>query len=429
LQSRRRDRGKWPAALAAALVAQYAVATDGYFSHGYGMKAKGRGGSAIAVADDAFGGANNPATMVFAGNRLDLGIDAFTPRRSASRTGLGPGLDGQVHSGRNSFGIPEFGYNRLVRSDLSLGLTAYGNGGMNTDYPGGQFNCGQGPANMLCGVGRLGVDLSQLIVAASVAYSFAEGQSVGVAPLLAYQRFAATGLQAFAGIPGFSVAPDKVTNNEHGDSTGVGVRVGYLAQLGNGFSVGATYASKIHMGRFSEYTGLFAGGGSFDIPENYGIGAAWKPMPAVAIAVDYNRINYSGIDSIANPSLVQAQLGASNGAGFGWRDVDVWKLGVEYASSDRWTWRAGINRGDDPITPNDVTFNILAPGVVTNHVTLGFTHVLSSGSELTMAYMHGLHHSVQGASSLPAFLGGAPAGIEKISMHQNSIGIQYVWKL
>ncbi len=162
-----------------------AHATNGYFSHGYGMQAKGRGGASIAMTDDAFGGANNPATMVMAGDRLELGIDWFSPERSAERTGLGPGLDGSTESGRTSFGIPEIAYNHMLRDNLSLGVTVYGNGGMNTDYPGGQFNCGQGPSNMLCGSGRLGVDLSQLVIAPTLAYAIAPDHSFGVSPLLA----------------------------------------------------------------------------------------------------------------------------------------------------------------------------------------------------------------------------------------------------
>lgn len=418
-------------ALAVALlaVATGAFATDGYFSHGYGMKAKGRGGASIAVADDAFGGANNPATMAFAGDRLDLGIDAFSPRRESTRSGLGPGLDGTSTSGRNWFGIPEFGYNHRMSDQLALGVTVYGNGGMNTDYPGGGFNCGQGAANMLCGAGRLGVDLSQLIVAPTLAYAFAPNQSIGIAPLFAYQRFAANGLQAFAGTPGLSSAPDKVTNNGHDSSTGGGVRIGYYAQVNDALSVGATYASKISMSRFSDYAGLFAGGGKFDIPSNYGVGLSWKASPALRLAADYERINYSDVASVSNPSLVPAQLGAGNGPGFGWKDINVWKLGLEWASSDAWTWRAGYNRSDDPIRPADVTFNILAPGVVTDHLTLGFTHTFASGGELTMAYMHAFDHSQSGASILPVFMGGAPAGTERISMHEDSVGIQYEWKL
>src|SRR3989338_6751849 len=58
-----------------------AQATNGYFSHGYCMKAKGMGGAATATAtataSDTMGGANNPASMVWVGNRLDVGIDWF----------------------------------------------------------------------------------------------------------------------------------------------------------------------------------------------------------------------------------------------------------------------------------------------------------------------------------------------------------------
>ena len=57
-------------AVAGALTAGAAGATDGYFSHGYGMKAKGRGGASTAMTTDTFGGANNPATMVWVGNRI-----------------------------------------------------------------------------------------------------------------------------------------------------------------------------------------------------------------------------------------------------------------------------------------------------------------------------------------------------------------------
>ena len=73
------------AAAAVALAPSIALATDGYFSHGYGMKSKGRGGASTAMATDAFGGAVNPATMVWAGDRLDAGIDWFSPKRSAHR--------------------------------------------------------------------------------------------------------------------------------------------------------------------------------------------------------------------------------------------------------------------------------------------------------------------------------------------------------
>ncbi len=193
-----------------------ALATNGYFPHGYGMKAKGMGGVSAALAQDSLGGATNPASMVWAGSRLDLGGDVFMPKRDVERSAAmpqGSPLNGKVESNRTAFLVPEFGYNRMLGSDMSLGVSVYGNGGMNTTYPQGNFNCGQGPANALCGSGELGVDLMQLIIAPTFAYKLSPQHAVGASLLLGYQRFKAQGLQAFANTPNFSSDPANVSNN------------------------------------------------------------------------------------------------------------------------------------------------------------------------------------------------------------------------
>ncbi|HUW28540.1 MAG TPA: outer membrane protein transport protein [Sulfuriferula sp.] len=396
-----------------------AMATNGYFSHGYGMKAKGMGGAATAMADDAFGGANNPASMVFAGDRLDLGIDLFSPKREASRSGSMPTLNGTTDSDSNYFGIPEFGYNKMLNNNLSLGVSVYGNGGMNTDYPAGQYNCGAGAANMMCGNTSLGVDLMQLMIAPTVAFKIAPNHSIGISPLIGYQRFKAEGLQAFT--PNSS-SPNNLTNKGYDDSFGYGVRIGYMGKITPAFTIGAAYATKMDMQKFDKYKGLFAEQGAFDIPENYNVGIAYQVTPELTLALDYQRINYSGVKSISNPSTNQALLGSSGGPGFGWQDIDVWKLGAAYQYNQHWTLRAGYNHGDNPIQARDVTFNILAPGVVKDHATLGVTYLTNTGNELTVSYMHAFENSVSGAS--PSF-----GGTETIKMYQNSLGVAYAWKM
>jgi long-chain fatty acid transport protein len=406
--------------MALAGLAGSAFATDGYFSHGYGMKAKGMGGAATAMADDAMGGANNPASMAFVGNRIDLGADLFSPRRESSRTGAGAFPNGTSDSDSNYFLIPEFGYNQMVSDSTALGVTVYGNGGMNTNYPalGGIY----GNHNLLGGDGKLGVNLVQLIIAPTAAFKIAPNHSIGIAPLIGYQQFKADGLQAFQQ-PGLSSDSNNVTNNGKDDSWGYGVRIGYMGKLTPTLSIGATYASKMKFDQFSKYKGLFAEQGGFDIPENYDLGVAWQATPEFLVALDYQRISYSGVKSIANPSTNMAQLGADNGPGFGWQDVDVWKLGVEYKYSQPLTLRAGYNHTDNPIQSRDVTFNILAPAVIKDHATLGFTYTLASGDEMTMAYMHAFKNDVTGTSILPF------GGTEKIQMYENSLGFTYSWKM
>jgi long-chain fatty acid transport protein len=179
------------------------------------------------------------------------------------------------------------------------------------------------------------------------------------------------------------------------------------------------------MGKLSKYAGLFADSGNFDIPENYTLGLSFAATPAVTVAFDYERIAYSSVPSIGNPSTSMAALGAADGKGFGWSDIDVWKLGVEWKNSDRLTLRAGINVGGNPVKSRDVTFNILAPGVVTTHYTLGGTYALSNSSELTVSYMNAPANSVSGVSFFDQLMPGA--GNDSIKMSQQSLGFQFGW--
>lgn len=411
-----------------------ASATNGYFSHGYGMKAKGMGGAATAMASDTMGGANNPASMVWVGDRMDIGVDWFSPKRSAKREGStfgGPtSADFSEDSSSNNFFVPEFGYNMMLGDKMSLGVTVYGNGGMNTDYKSGTSipagNCGAAAANPLCGTGKLGVNLEQLIIAPTFAYKVNTNHSIGVSPLFVYQRFSADGLQAFAGL---SSDNSKLTNNGHDSSTGWGVRLGWQGKISDSLTVGATYAPKIDMSKFKRYAGLFAEQGDFDIPENWNIGLAFKATPAITVALDYQEIRYGGVKSISDSGITAGYtgpthplaLGGSNGLGFGWSNVDVVKLGVEYKYNNALTLRAGINHGTNPIKSGEQTFNIIAPGVVTDHYTLGATYGVTKDSEITVAYMHAQEKSVSGPTN-PYFGAG---GTETIKMHQDSLGVTY----
>lgn len=404
-----------------------AFATDGYFSHGYGMKSKGMGGASVAMTDNAFAGANNPAVAAWAGNRVELGVDVFMPKRGMERTGNVAGLNAVVDSDSNVFYVPEFGYNRAINNKLGVGITVYGNGGMNTDYAAGSIPagvCGPSAANVLCGSGRLGMDLQQLIIAPTIAYKVSDKHSFGISPLLVQQIFKADGLQMFGSM---SSDPANVSNTGTDSSSGFGVRLGYLGKLSDQFSVGASYSPKIAMSKFSKYAGLFAGQGSFDIPENYTLGLAFQVNPDVTIAADYQRINYGGIPAAANPSTNQAPLGSANGPGFGWTDINVVKLGVQWKATQNLTMRAGVNVGDNPIKSRDVTFNIIAPGVTTIHYTAGGTYALSDKTEVTLSYMYAPSNSVSGSSLFNNLMPGVAAN-ETIKMSQQALGIQFGWK-
>lgn len=382
--------------MASILMSGAAWATDGYFPHGYGMKALGMGGASVAMSDNAFAGANNPATAAFTDSRADLGVNVFSPKRSVTQSG------NTTQSDRSAFLIPEFGYLSSANGPLTYGLTVYGNGGMNTDYP----------TPVLGGPGATGVNLEQLIIAPVASYKISAETSVGVSPLLVRQTFSAKGLLNSFGVQ--SAGNDT--------STGLGVRVGVYTKLSDGVSLGASYSPKTNMSKFEKYAGLFAEQGKFDIPANYAIGVAVDVSSRIKVAADYQKIQYSGVRAIANASLANFVngLGAANGPGFGWTDVNVLKLGAQWKYSETLTLRIGYNRTTNPVQAADVMFNILAPGVITKHYTLGATYQVAKNSELTWAYMYAPENSVSGfdMSSNPT----------TIRMSQQSLGVQYSWK-
>ncbi|HEX5091365.1 MAG TPA: outer membrane protein transport protein [Burkholderiales bacterium] len=413
-------KGLLAAAALAVLAPSAALATTGYFAHGYGIKAKATGGVGIALPQDALAAASNPAGIAWVGDRMDVGVDWFSPDRGATITGsMAPGANG-TYDGNDtaSFLIPEFGYNHVINPNWTFGVAVYGNGGMNTSYATNPFAAygGTGPA---------GVDLMQLFVAPTMAWK-SGGNSFGVSLNLAYQRFKAEGIQGFSM---FSGSPGNVSNNGYDDSTGWGVRIGWLGQVSSAVTLGATYQSKTTMSKFDKYSGLFANQGEFDIPENYGVGIAVKASPGLTIAADIERINYNDIPAVGNSANCLFQgacmLGGNNGPGFGWQNTTVYKIGVTYELSPRTTLRAGYVMLDQPIPASQTFFNILAPGVVESHLTLGATWAMGASGELTLMYMHAFEKEVSGSGSIPMAFGGGEANLH---MSQDSLGLGYGWK-
>lgn len=399
-----------------------AYATNGYSPMGYGMKTEGMGGASIALPQDALAAANNPAGMVMVGDRIDFGLTLFQPKRGADISGniCGPGcsLNGSYDgNGKSLFLIPSFGYNKMMSADTSLGVSVYGNGGMNTQY-------NANPFKPFGAVGPAGIDMMQLFIAPTWSTKLNPSNAVGVSLNLAYQAFSATGLQPFDN-PFFSSHPGFVTNTGKDSSTGYGLKLGWTGEISPIVTLGATYQTKTKMSKFSKYSGLFAEQGGFDIPSSFGVGIAVKAMPTTTVAFDVVRTNYSDARSVSNPFVFPTNIGAVNGAGFGWQDMTTYKLGVSYVYTPQLTLRAGYNHNSQQIASTQTLMNILAPGVVQDHLSLGATWTLADKSELTLAYIHAFKKTVNGAlNSIPAAMGGGQANI---NMYQDSIGIAYGW--
>lgn len=369
--------------LGSAAISPLALATNGYFAHGYGIKSLGMAGVGFALPQDALAAASNPAGTALVGDRLDLGVTWFRPDRSVAISGSPvPGANGRYDGNdTEAFLIPEFGYTRQLDERLAFGLAVYANGGMNTDY-------GRNPFAAYGSHGDAGVDLAQVFVTPSLAWRISERQTIGVALNYAYQRFEARGLSRFDDAM-TSEAPGKVSDNGHDHSDGWGLRLGWNGRLSDSLTLGVAWSSKIRTGKFERYEGLFADHGSFDIPENYGIGLAWQASDRLTLAADVQQIDYSDVKAISNPVSVLFdghRLGSEDGPNFGWEDIRVYKLGASYAVSPQLTLRGGYSWADQALDKGETFFNTLAPGVVREHLTFGATWAPVADHEISLFY-------------------------------------------
>jgi long-chain fatty acid transport protein len=408
-----------------------AQATEGYFQYGWGARQGALAGAGVADSRDAMSLTLNPAGLVDAGRQFQFGASLFMPYRSYTASGTALIAPGSFDSGSNIFAVPNIAYSSPIDANSAWGIAVYGNGGMNTEWSGMSNSTGYcqylgSKRGVYCG-GNAGVDMMQAFVSVGYAHRFG-AFSVGIAPVAAVQRFRGSGLDAFSAF-GLSSDPSNLTNNGYSYSYGGGVHGGVEWSVAPNLRLGFSGQSPIWMTKFSKYSGLFADGGNFDIPANLTAGVAWDATPSLTLMADYKHIFYGSVASIANSGAINGYgvLGLSDGPGFGWHDIDIVKFGAEWRASPVWTFRVGYAHNTNPIKSTDVTFNILAPGVVTDHITGGFAYKASANSTLEFSAAYAPSHSVSGPERLGPPSGATPGSSIELEMHQYQFTLGYTY--
>jgi long-chain fatty acid transport protein len=464
---KRTNRYTTLAVVAGLLLAGNAFATNGYFTHGTGTKNKSMAGAGIALPEDAIDVANNPAVAPFVGDQFVVGAALFSPIRKYSTTQsqangmcfpsgcaitIGPN---NLTSDSEYFIIPHISKSWQRDNGTAWAVSFYGRGGMNTDWKGGTATFDpDGPGSDFgpltfpgtYGAGDAGVDFNQAFLDITWAKRVNERVSLGIAGVLVAQWFEANGVATFApltetyarplvetGMPG---NPTALSNNGHDWAYGAGLKVGLHAALSDRVDFGIMYQSKIWMTEFDDYADLFAEQGDMDIPPDLKIGLTFKANDKTALSFDIEHIWYSDIASVGNPIALlfncptagrggtdlSTCLGGNNGGGFGWDDMTVFKLGLRYKAGEDWTWRFGYSYGEQPIPNTEMSFNILAPGVMESHITAGFTLERTKGRQFNMAAMFAPSVSVTGPQNFD------PSQNVTFKMYQWELEASYSWR-
>jgi long-chain fatty acid transport protein len=438
-----------------------ALATNGYFAHGVGSESKGMAGTGIGsnAARGPIIAASNPALAVFADDSWEVGLSIFSPMRSykASASVVNGNFgaftigEGDFDSSSEVFPIPYVAKNWRLGNGSVITTAFYGRGGMNTDWDNSDASAtfdpdGPGPAPVTTfpgpfGAGVAGVDLSQAFLSITFAGKASDRFAWGIGPIFALQLFEAKGVGSFAGFTntfaasGGTVFPTSLSDNGHEVSTGVGATVGLWFSFSDAVSAGFSYQSKLSMSEFDDYADLFAEDGGFDIPASTKFGLSIIGSNNARLNLDIEHTEFSDVGAVGNPLAniiacptaglggtdLESCLGGNNGAGFGWDDMTTYKVGVEWTANETTTWRAGLSYGEQPIQEADVLFNILAPGVMEKHFTVGMTKRRPNGGAWSVSIMYAPEKTVEGLNLFD------PTQTIELRMKQFEFEVSYLW--
>ncbi|MBU6260571.1 MAG: outer membrane protein transport protein [Burkholderiales bacterium] len=379
-----------------------ARATNGMDMEGYGPVSTAMGGAAQAMDHGTAAMAQNPATLALMGGnaRLDLAIGGLGPSVTSSVPG-GP----SAKSSGTSYLMPALGYARRSGA-LTWGLGLFAQGGMGTDYSGDSFlAAGSGaPVRSQLGVGRVMLPLAwqatpDLALGASIDFMWASldmrmaasGAQLGGLVTAASGNLGAA-LPALGGAPWARI--DFSTSNKYfgaASATGWAAKLGLVYRVAPAVTLGASYQSKSALadmktsgrGASLSAAGGFADSGritvvNFQWPATWAAGAAWQATPALLLAADVKRIEWSTVMQNFRLRYDSAGLGGSVSFALpqNWSDQTVLNVGAAWAVNPALTLRAGYNYGKDPIPAAYV--NPLFPATVQSHYTLGLGYAFDA---------------------------------------------------
>jgi len=367
------------------LTSAYLQATNGDTLIAVGAKARGMGGTGIAISHGAESTLVNPALITsIKNNEISFGGTIFMPDISASM-GQAPYYD----SDANINVIPSVSIASRINENWLIGIGMWGTAGMGVDYRTAHTDQ-RDSGNM-----HMVTNLQLMQFGVPVAYKNS-GFSIALTPLLQYG------------------ALDMNYNDFAGNSVGAGVsqdlNFGYSVgatydfyDIGvEGLIVGAVYKSKIEMDYSDQLSvatqpfvdfGIFPGvmNNILEQPAEIGVGIAYV-MGAHSFAFDYRNVQWSSAQGYQD---------------FGWEDQDVYAVGYEYIQNN-WAFRLGYNHASQPIAEAPSGPQVIAPGnyaqaggnalnlmnilgfpaTAEDHYTIGGTYVLTDALAFDLAYVY-----------------------------------------
>ena len=377
------------------LHAANAWAADGNQLYAFSALQKSMGGAGVASPQDATWAIMNPATLVDLDRRLDFSLETLYVRLSSEPKGsilASSPFAGEMNA-HALVGIPSFGMVWPLEH-LTLGAAVIGVAGNKTDYPHPRatlalFNNADRRATQ---------ELAKIPLV--ISHRFDNGWALGFAVVPSFMKFRTDSLTLKLHTTDGA--------NRYDNVYGCGFEFG-LYRNWDKWAVGACYTTRNCMQKLPKYENDLSPW-SLDSPQQFQIGAAYRPVKALEFVADYKWIDWNDVNLFGNQTIK---------GGLVWKEQHIFKGGVSWHVNDRWTVRSGVSLGNPAVTSDAIFANTLTPAMGKTHFALGFSHQLSDCSSVHVTYSQTLpeKHTDNGKGDLFSILGkGTMASFEEYSL-------------
>jgi len=357
------------------LLTTLAYATNGGYLISHGVHSRGMGGVGVGLYHGSENVYANPALLTEVPTLSELALTANYVQANVSSQNLS--THKRFKSKANSFLIPAISRVDQLNNNLYVGLGTNSSGGFGVDYRGAKND----------DVYNMSTTLVVMKFMPSLAYRLHDW-SFGVTGVIAYGLF------------GISYNTHETYYDKEGNKVALGNQGSGVSNcFGTGYELGASY----------QYYDT-----SFGVHYRSPILMSYRHQLA-ALSDDFQGVKRT--DRLDEPASVALGIGHTYGhwafgvdwrkilwsdaAGyseFGWRDQDIYALGVRYRYHSL-SFKGGYNYGASPITHHvkgiEGTFNAIGyPAIATRHYTFGVSRYFGDGFSIDTAFVTSLKEHV-----------------------------------
>ncbi|KJR40122.1 aromatic hydrocarbon degradation membrane protein [Candidatus Magnetoovum chiemensis] len=410
-----------------------AFATNGIEFIGFGAYGKSMGGAVTAAPFDTTTSMTNPAGYTEIGTRADFYGEMFMPDRELNFTNAG---GAKTSGGSKIYMNPAIGWIAPISegSKVHFGGSISSVSGMGVDYD--AINTTYLQANPSAGI--MGPLMNGKVFSLYFFYKMSPTLAVKVNDKLSLagslnidyqtmqfkQWFKNTDTANYPTSAGY-LEDMGVDLSTGAGAFGFGFALGALYDLNDMITLGASYTSKQwfqnmeyrlqqgdviyspdSMTLYTNQDGTYGWSG-MDFPQQLALGIAIKPTKRLLIDFDYKWINYNDSfdkqyleGDFITTNMATGQSGTSNALpfNFGWKNVHVFAVGLQYVLMEDFFVRTGFNHGNSPIGEEDVDNSWAFPAIVEDHLSLGATKGFGKNWQVHGSYMHAFENTLTGKS-------------------------------